>query len=119
MRVVPQLIKNGNYIRPSLGIEISQDINDRLVAESGTEGVAVLRVRPGSAAEKAGLNGVVVSEQGWLAGDIIVALNGKEIKNIQSLLTRLDDQKVGDTVTLTVVNDGKKREVEVTLQAGT
>jgi S1-C subfamily serine protease len=118
MRVVPELIKNGKYIRPALGIEIDQQVNERLTEVTGTPGVAVLRVQPGSAAEKAGLVGVSISEEGITAGDIIVALNGKEVDSLQKLFARLDDQEVGDVVKLKVVRDGRQREVEISLQPG-
>ncbi len=111
MRVVPQLIKSGKYIRPALGIETDEQINERLNAITGTKGIAVLRVHPGSAAEKAGLKGVTETPQGMSLGDIIMAINGKDIYSVQKLLARLDDQKVGDVVQLTVMHQGKKRDL--------
>ena len=44
MRVVPQLIKTGKYIRPALGIEVDEQLNQRLLAPTGSKGVFVLRV---------------------------------------------------------------------------
>jgi S1-C subfamily serine protease len=52
MRVVPQLIKTGKYIRPALGIEVDEQLNQRLLALTGSKGVFVLRVTPGSAAHR-------------------------------------------------------------------
>ncbi|OQW73982.1 MAG: 2-alkenal reductase [Proteobacteria bacterium ST_bin11] len=118
MRVVPELIKQGKYIRPALGIEIDQQMNEQLAAVTGTVGVAILRVQPESAAEKAGLQGVSITANGMMPGDIIVAINGKDIDSLSKLFARLDDQKIGDVVKLRVVNNGKAREVEVTLQPG-
>ena len=44
MRVVPQLIKSGKYIRPALGIEVDEQLNARLPgALTGNKGVFVLR----------------------------------------------------------------------------
>ncbi|MFX5873797.1 2-alkenal reductase, partial [Acinetobacter baumannii] len=60
MRVVPQLIKTGKYIRPALGIEVDEQLNARLQALTGSKGVFVLRVTPGSVAHRAGLVGVEV-----------------------------------------------------------
>ena len=48
MRVVPQLIHNGHYTRPSLGIQTDEDINQRVIRALGVKGVAVLRVTRGS-----------------------------------------------------------------------
>ncbi len=116
MKVVPELIKHGKYIRPALGIEINQPINDRLNALTGIAGVFVLRVQPGSSAEKAGLQAITVSEGGWSAGDIIVAINGKEVDSLQKLFARLDEQQIGDKVKLKVLRNGESREIEVVLQ---
>lgn len=118
MRVVPELIKQGKYIRPALGIEIDQQMNEQLAALTGTAGVAVLRVQPGSAADKAGLQGVSITANGVIPGDIIIAINGKDTDSLSKLFARLDDQKVGDIVKVRVINQGKAREVEVTLQPG-
>ncbi|MBS4049748.1 MAG: trypsin-like peptidase domain-containing protein [Methylomonas sp.] len=118
MRVVPELIKNGQYIRPALGIELDQQLNKRLVTMLGTGGVAILRVQPGSAAEKAGLIGASVSRLGITPGDIIVALDGKTVDSISRLLSLLDDRQVGDVVRLKVLRNGNPLEVAVTLQPG-
>jgi S1-C subfamily serine protease len=118
MRVVPQLIKNGKYIRPALGIEVDEQLNARLQGMIGSQGVFVLRVTPGSAAQKAGLVGIEVSPQGIVPGDRIVNIDGTAIDDVAELLARLDDKQVGDVVVLLVERDGKSREVRVELQPG-
>jgi S1-C subfamily serine protease len=118
-RVVPQLIKTGRYVRPALGIEVDAQLNQRLAALTGQPGVYVLRVAPGSAADKAGLEGIRRSPQGLLAGDCITAIDDQAVNDVDSLLARLDDRQVGDVVTLTVVRDGHSRRVKVELQPGT
>jgi len=118
MRVVPQLIKNGKYIRPALGIEVDEQLNARLQAMIGGDGVFVLRVTPGSAAQKAGLTGVEVSPQGIVPGDRIVSIDGVAVDDVAKLLARLDDKRVGDVVVLSVERGGKSREVRVELQPG-
>jgi len=91
-----------------------------LTERVGREGVAVLRVTPGSAAAAAGLQPVRVLADGTItAGDVIVAANGRSIDSVARLLSRLDDYAVGDTVRLTVLRGNSKREVSVKLQAGT
>ncbi|MFN3566626.1 MAG: trypsin-like peptidase domain-containing protein, partial [Burkholderiaceae bacterium] len=118
-RVVPQLIRTGRYVRPALGIEVDEALNSRLTALLRTSGVVILRVAPDSAAEKAGLAGATVAADGSIVpGDIIVAVEGKPVESVARLLARLDDFKVGDTVTVTVVREGGKRDVRVTLQPG-
>ena len=118
-RVVPELVAKGTYVRPALGIELDERLNQLLSQRTGTAGVAVLRVVPGSAAERAGLRGVrQAADGGIVAGDIIVAVDGSPVDSVARLLNRLDDRKVGDRVRVTIVRDGQKTDVEVTLQAG-
>jgi S1-C subfamily serine protease len=117
-RVVPQLIGRGKYTRPSLGIEIDEDLNRAITERLDTRGVVVLRVTPGSAAANAGLQGLRAQANGSVVpGDVIVAVDGKEIDSVARLLSRLDDHAVGDTVRLTVVRAGQRRDVSVRLQA--
>lgn len=118
-RVVPELIRNGRYIRPALGIEVDEDLNRRLSMLRGIEGVVILRVAPGSAAAAAGLKGVTLTPGGGVvAGDTILAVNGKAVKSVGELTARLDDYRVGDTVSLTVLREDRKLEVPVALQPG-
>jgi S1-C subfamily serine protease len=118
-RVVPQLIRNGKYIRAALDIEIDDEINQRLIDAFNVKGVFVLRVARGSAAEAAGLRGATVSRDGSVTpGDIIVAVGGKPVDSVGKLRAELDEYKVGNTVRLGVARDGVKREIDVTLQPG-
>jgi S1-C subfamily serine protease len=119
-RVVPQLIRDGRYIRPGLGVEIDDRLNRRLIDVLQTDGVFVLRVQPGSAAEQAGLRSARMAADGtFVAGDIIVGVDDQAVTGVGELLSRLDDYKVGDTVRLAVRRDGGTVEVPVTLQPGT
>jgi S1-C subfamily serine protease len=118
MRVVPQLIQTGRYVRPALGIEVDEQLNQRLSALTGLEGVFVLRVAPGSAADKAGLRGVTRSAEGLVPGDVIVAVEGKPVTSVAQLLARLDDHRVGDPVRVTLRRGEATVDVTVTLQPG-
>ncbi|MCS6948492.1 MAG: trypsin-like peptidase domain-containing protein [Steroidobacteraceae bacterium] len=118
MRVVPQLIKTGRYVRPALGIEVDEQLNEQLQALTERRGVFVLNVRPGSAAERAGLVGVRAARDGIVPGDVITAIDGKPIDDVNDLLARLDERRVGDVVTLSVERAGKARSVRVELQPG-
>ena len=118
-RVVPQLIRTGRYIRPSLGVDIDESINQRLVTVLKTAGVYILRVAPGSAAAKAGLKPASLTREGnVIPGDVIVAVEGKPVDTVSRLGSILDDYKVGDTVKITVLRGDAKTEISVTLQAG-
>ena len=118
MRVVPQLIANGRYTRPALGIESDEEFNDRLKRASGIDGVFILSVEPGSAAERVGLVGVQRTRRGILPGDVIVALNSRPVSRLGDLLARLDDFQVGQKVQLTLLRAGEERNVSVELQPG-
>ncbi len=118
MRVVPQIIDTGTYIRPALGVDVDEQLNDQLGAMTGRGGVFVLRVRPGSAAERAGLAGITPPPQGVIPGDIIKELNGKPVENVAGLLAQLDDYRVGEPVRLAVERGTDRRDVTVELQPG-
>jgi S1-C subfamily serine protease len=118
-RVVPQLIATGRYVRPDLGIGIDQDYNRLITRQLGVQGVAVLWVDPGTAAAAAGLRPARLTAEGRIVpGDIVVAVNGQPIDSVARLLARLDVHTVGETVQLTVLRDGNRIDVPVTLQAG-
>lgn len=118
-RVVPQLIKSGTYIRPSLGIELDERINQRVKAILQVKGVVVLRVPADSAAAKAGLRGAKMTREGEIIpGDVIVAVNGKSVDTVGKLNAALDEYAAGDMVKVTVLRDAKNAEIAVTLQSG-
>ena len=117
-RVVPQLIAAGRYVRPALGIEIDDGLNQLITQRLGVAGVVILRTSPGSAASAAGLRGTRSQRYGAIvAGDIILAVNGHSTESVRRLQSRLDDYDVGDTVKLTVLRDEQRIEVPVRLQA--
>jgi S1-C subfamily serine protease len=115
-RVVPQLIAEGRYVRPSLGISVDNGVNALIARELGVEGVAVLRVEPGSGAAIAGLQPLSLDPDGSvIPGDIILAVDGRPTASVSTLLSVLDDYKVGDRVALRVWRRGSERRVEVVL----
>jgi len=118
-RVVPQIIATGHYAPPALGIETDELLSRAIARQLGVRGAAVLRVPPNSAGARAGLRGARVGRRdSIIPGDVIVAVDGKEVDSVARLLARLDDYQPGDTVKLTVWRDGKKIELQATLQRG-
>ncbi|MDR2549974.1 MAG: trypsin-like peptidase domain-containing protein [Desulfobulbus sp.] len=113
-RVVPQIIAKGKLIRPGLGIALA---NRRLTEELGLDGVMILKVLPGSTAEKAGLRGASQVRDGLVLGDIILAVNGKPVKDYDTLRDELERYEVGQNVTLTLMRDSTAVEVKVPLEA--
>jgi hypothetical protein len=73
---------------------------------AGKKGVLLAGVRPGSAAEKAGMK----------KGDVLVKLGKSEIGSVEDLMFVLNASKPGESVPAAVVRDGKRVEVEVTFQ---
>lgn len=112
--IVPELLKHGRIVRPGLGINI---LNDQIAAQNRIDGVAIYQVVPGGAADRAGLKGVQSAGPQKVLGDVIVAIEGKEVHKSIDLFRALDPHKVGDTVEVTVQNNGQRRTVKVTLQA--
>lgn len=118
-RVVPEIIRTGKYVQPTLGIQVDTGLNQRLAELTGVEGVFVLGVTPGSAAETAGLEGVGFRRDGSIVpGDIITAVDGKPVESVEELLAILDDHQAGDVVRLSVTRGDTEREVEVPLSPG-
>jgi len=124
-RVADDLIHTGRVHRATIGAEgrtlwpeLAEALN--LPVE---QGILVERVVPGGAAAKAGIRGGNRSVLAGLrelriGGDIIIAIDGKEVASQQDLNLLLNRSRPGDTITLTIVRDGKKMNVQVTLGEG-
>ena len=112
--IVPQLIKHGKLTRPGLGINI---LSDQIAAQQKIDGVVILGVTPGGAADQAGISGTKQAAGGWELGDVIVKLDTTDVHRSSDLFRALDAHKVGDEVEVEVDNRGKRRTVKVTLQA--
>ena len=123
-RVVPELIAHGRYRHPWLGISggtISPEIVEAADLPVQT-GVLISEVEPASPADRAGLRGgvqqVLVSGVPMLTGgDIVIAIDNVEVKRFDDVVNYLASySSVGDVVTLTIVRDGTKVEIDVTLE---
>ncbi|MGN6110741.1 MAG: S1C family serine protease [Kofleriaceae bacterium] len=112
--IVPQLIKHGRVTRPGLGINV---LSDQIAQQQKIEGVVILGVTPGGAADLAGIAGARHEPGGLALGDVIVKLDGTEVHRSSDLFRALDNHKVGDEVDVTLENQGQRRTVKVTLQA--
>jgi S1-C subfamily serine protease len=116
-RVVPELIAEGEYRGPSLGIIIDERLNGLIASRAGIAGVVILSVQPGSAAEAAGLRGTSRSGRGsLLLGDVIVAIDTKRVESVQDIVEVLDEYSIGDEVTLTIIRGGREQQVDAILQ---
>jgi len=107
--VLPQLLSTGHVARGRLGVLI-QGMDDDLARALGMDrphGALVESVEPGSPAEKAGLK----------SGDVIVSIDGQDIPRSEELPRRVARHAPGVRVTLGVLHDKQKRDVDVTLAA--
>jgi S1-C subfamily serine protease len=113
--IVPELIRSGKITRPGLGIQIAEEqIAERL----GVNGVLVVDVDPGSAAAKAGIRPTRREASGRLRlGDIITAVDGKKTESPNELFLTLEKYRVGDSVNVTLLRDGKSLQTKITLEA--
>jgi S1-C subfamily serine protease len=114
-RIVPELIRYGKVTRPGIGVQIAEDqIAERL----GVNGVLVVDVVPGSAAAKAGLRPTRREASGRVRlGDVITAIDGKKVLSPNDLYLTLETYKVGDSVNVSVLRDGKNVQAKLTLEA--
>lgn len=112
-RIVPQLVASGQVTRPGLGATL---INDPKMEELGLRGVGLMRVVPGSAADRAGLRGVQIRNGTPYLGDVIVQVGEYPTPDSNALFSALEKYEVGETVDVTVIRDGQRVRVPVTLQ---
>lgn len=85
-----------------------------------TPGAFFTSVTPGSPAAMAGLIPLRLNDAAErITGDIVTEVNGKRIVNFSEFQYAVRALKVGDTVTLTVLRDGKTLKVPVTLTGST
>jgi S1-C subfamily serine protease len=108
--IARQLIESGEVRHAYLGIT--------MVAVPG--GVAVTQVRDGTPAEKAGLRAAtgtrtVDGQERPSGGDVIIEFGGQKVSSAAALQSAVDALRPGDKVTITVLRDGGRREIEVTL----
>ena len=86
---------------------------------ANTVGVYVIEVTSGGPAEKAGLKGANrgTTIQGLpVGGDWIIAINGRRLVDYSNFLSELVvNNSVGDTITLTILRDGKELQLPLTL----
>ncbi len=117
-RVVPQIIKRGNYTPPQLGIALlNEDANRAICSRLGIEGVMIRDVVKNGAAERAGLRGFVFSRNALRQlGDIIQAIDTYPTTSVNELLDVLQKYSKGDTVTVKYYRDEAVYQVEVQLK---
>jgi Do/DeqQ family serine protease len=98
----------GSVARPWLGAQfqnVTAEIADSLGLDA-PRGAIATAIAPGTPADKAGIK----------AGDVIVAVNGQPIDNMEMLGYRLDTAGVGNVARLDVLSRGQKRAIDIRLE---
>jgi S1-C subfamily serine protease len=122
-RVVPELIERGRVLRPVIGISSVHE-TDR--------GLLVIEVTRSGPAGKAGLQGFkwitereqtgpFITERTYLDrrnADLIVAIDGKQVRSGDELLDVVESKKPGDQVVLRIIRAGREVDLNVTLGVG-
>jgi serine protease Do len=105
--LIPQLVSTGEVTRGYLGVSIQSITPDlaKALRLEDKQGALVGDVVPESAAHKAGIR----------RGDVIVAFNGKAVKDSHDLPSLVAATPVGQEVRVTVLRDGKKHQLPVTV----
>jgi S1-C subfamily serine protease len=108
--IVRQLIATGEVEHAYLGIRMTPT----------PTGVAITEVLPGTPAEKAGLRQatgteVVDGQEVPTGGDVVVEFDGEKVTSAVALQSAVDARRPGEKVRVTVVRNGSRRTLEVTL----
>jgi len=114
--IVPQLIQHGKVIRPGLGIGVLPEGAKKRIGIK--EGVVITFVDEDGPAGKAGLKGLAQDRRGRvIMGDVLVAIDSKEVNSLDDIYHALEKYKIGDTVAVKYLREGKKKEARIKLQA--
>lgn len=109
-RIADDIIEYGSFQRAFLGVTIAA-LNNEYAKELGvpiTQGVVIEELADGGSAQYAGLQ----------PKDIIIGVDGREVKSVPELQEIVGRAKAGDLITLKINRRGKVQEVPVRLKAG-
>lgn len=101
--VIDELIEYGKVIQPWIGVRI-QKLTPELAEEfKAKEGALIGDVMPDTPAQKVGLK----------RGDVVTAVDGKEVKTPTEMRRQILNKKVGQRVMITFIRDGVKKNIPV------
>ena len=106
--VMEGLIKEGKIVRPQLGVAyqpLTPEVRKKMRIPEGV-GMEVNKVFKGTAAEKAGLK----------AGDILLAVDRKPLRDADDLRTAVLQHRVGDALALEILRNGSRLTIQVLLR---
>jgi 2-alkenal reductase len=124
-RVAPELIQNGRYRHPQVGVssvalaDLSPQAKQQLGLQPTQKGLLVQQVTAGAqeAGIQAGTRRVTLGNEVIVAGgDIIVAIDGQPVTTGGDLRGWIENMKhPGDVATVTVLRNGSRQDFQVTL----
>jgi len=106
--VMESIVQHGRVVRGFMGVNI-QDVDPALADEFGLKdqtGALVAEVTPRSPAEKAGIR----------SGDVVTRFDGRDVRDSRQLKLMVGQTAPDREVVVTVVRDGKPRELQVVLK---
>jgi Do/DeqQ family serine protease len=107
--VVEQLASHGRVIRGHVGITRISDVTEETARELGlreARGVVVLELLRRSPADRAGLE----------PGDVVLAVDGREVQDAAQLRNELASATVGTEIELGIVREGRRRSVRIPVE---
>ena len=122
-RVVPDLIQNGFYEHPWIGVaglNIDRSIADVMNLDL-TRGFLITQIFPGSPALEGGLRAggersIIGGNSINIGGDVIIAVDGRDVFRLDDIISYIDENKrPADDVVFTVIRDGRERDITVIL----
>lgn len=122
-RIVPDLIENGVYKHPWIGVEgvdVSPKISEEMKLDQA-KGFLVTDVVEGSPADKAGIKSGNNTAQIYgreidLGGDVIIGIGDRKVRKVDNILMFLaQETQVGDVINLTVIRDNRERNIKLKL----
>jgi S1-C subfamily serine protease len=123
-RLLPDLLALGRYPHPWLGIRYAYAITPGLaeiLKLPVSQGLLLVQLYDGSPLAEAGLRGaqseaILGNQRVYIGGDVIVAVAGAPVASLSRLETLLEDNyRVGDSVQVTYVRDGRETTLTVEL----
>lgn len=106
--IMQQLLSHGEVKRGQLGAQ-AQDLTPQLAQAFGLKyqrGAVITQVEKGLAADRAGLQ----------TGDIVLEINGKTVRDANTLRNTIGLLQIGKTVTMKVLRDGKTHQLQARIE---
>ena len=117
-RVVPQLIQYGEVRRPKLGANLYsvEQLRQQGLRLPVDKGLLVRSALSGGPADRAGIRGISQASDGEIVlGDVIIAIDGEKMSDLDDLYRYLDKKQIGDTVQVEVFRNNRALTVPLRL----